>query len=147
MAKKNWPFSETEFFLSSLDIREWPIFKKDWTKNSREWTKKIDRSLILVEFFFGQPKKLRNWPDNWSAKRLTKTKPHGRPSWLTLISESDWKKLERIVRSKRSDYFFCLDKKIKNCQGKKTDQKYMDYRNNYYDWEINWAEQEYYEVS
>ena len=40
--KKNWPVSETgqffvhclDFFLSSLDIREWPIFKKDWTKRS-----------------------------------------------------------------------------------------------------------------
>ena len=38
--KENCPISETEqfflstllIFLSSLDIREWPIFKKDWPK-------------------------------------------------------------------------------------------------------------------
>ena len=46
------------------------IFWKDWTKNSREWTKKI---WDWTNFFFGRPKKMRNRPDNWSTKRLTKT--------------------------------------------------------------------------
>ena len=30
-------------------------------------------SLRLNKFFFGRPKKVRNRPDNWSTKRLTKT--------------------------------------------------------------------------
>ena len=53
-------------------LRDWtiflcPIFKKDWTKNSR-----VDKKNCLVsetrQFSFGRPKKMRNWPDNWSAK-------------------------------------------------------------------------------
>ena len=53
-------------FLSSLDIRQWQTFKKDWTKHSREWTKKIVWSLRKYNFF-GPTKKMRNWLDNWSA--------------------------------------------------------------------------------
>ena len=55
---KNCPVSESRqfsfvhslVFLSSLDIREWPIYKKDWT------------------IFLGPTKKMRNWLDNWLAK-------------------------------------------------------------------------------
>ena len=49
-------------------------------------TKKIQRltknSLRLNKFSFGQPKKVRNRPDNWSTKRLTKT------TWTGLICKS-----------------------------------------------------------
>ena len=76
VGQKNWPVSETGHFfvhsfdfLSSLDIREWPIFKKDWTKNSREWTKKKLSGLWDRTFSFGWPKKMRNWQDNWLAKK------------------------------------------------------------------------------
>ena len=59
------------FFAHSLDIfclhiREWPIFKKDWTKNSREWTKICPVS--ETGQFFWPTQKMRNWPDNWSDK-------------------------------------------------------------------------------
>ena len=73
------------FFLSSLDIRGWPIFKKDWTNNSREQTKKNCLVSEMGHFFFFWPKneKLtqqfvsqRDWP-----------KPHGHPfckhQWCT----------------------------------------------------------------
>ena len=70
--------------LSSLDIREWPIFKKDWTKNSREWTKKIILSLKQDNFLLanqknekltGQLVSQRDWP-----------KPHGPHFCVVLIT-------------------------------------------------------------
>ena len=54
-------------FLSGLDIREWPIFKK------REWAKKIVRSLRRDNFLSANQKKMRKRPNNWLTKRLTKT--------------------------------------------------------------------------
>ena len=60
-------------FLSSLDIREWPIFKKDWTWNSRV-DKKRDNFLLADqknEKLTGQLVGWRDWP-----------KPYGRPSWI-----------------------------------------------------------------
>jgi len=37
----NFFLSAFLIFLSCLDIREGPILKKEWTKNSKEWTKEI----------------------------------------------------------------------------------------------------------
>ena len=45
-------------FLSSLDIRVWPIFKKDLTKNSRQWTKEIVWSLRRIDRTIGWPNRL-----------------------------------------------------------------------------------------
>jgi hypothetical protein len=52
--------------------RDWPKphFQKRLDKKFKRVNKK---DLILDKFFFGRPKKMRNRPDNWSTKRLTKT--------------------------------------------------------------------------
>ena len=57
------------------------IFKKDWTKNSKEWTK------IPWDWtnFFLSPNKMRNRPDNWLTKRLTKT------TWTGLQTKVRWR--------------------------------------------------------
>ena len=47
-----------------------PHFQKRLDKKFKRLNKK---DLILDKFFFGRPKKMRNRPDNWSTKRLTKT--------------------------------------------------------------------------
>ena len=89
VGQKDWPILETGHFfvysldfLSTLDIREWTIFKKGWKKNSRDWTKKCPVSEI-GQFSFGGSKneKLtgqlvsqRDWP-----------KPHGRHFCVVLI--------------------------------------------------------------
>ena len=58
------------FFLVYQKIRAWPKKIQRLTKNS----------LRLNKSFFGRPKKVRNRPDNWLTKRLTKT------TWTGLIS-------------------------------------------------------------
>ena len=59
--------------------RDWPKphFQKRLDKKFKRVNKK---DLILDKFFFGRPKKMRNRPDNWSTKRLTKT------TWTGLLN-------------------------------------------------------------
>ena len=44
------------------------------------------KDLRLDNFFFGRPKKMRNRPNNWSTKRLTKT------TWTGLLSLNGFQK-------------------------------------------------------
>ena len=60
-------------FLSSLDIREWPIFKKDGKKNSKVWTKEIVWSLRRDNFLLFDQKKSEIDCAIGQPKRLTKT--------------------------------------------------------------------------
>ena len=80
--KKLSHLRDKTIFLSSLDNREWPIFKKDWTKNSREWTKKIVQSLRWDNFLLADQKK-------WEIDRTI-----GRPKGLT---KTTWTLLAYIV--------------------------------------------------
>ena len=75
--------------LSILDIRECPIFKKHWTKNSREWTKKMS-SLWDRTIFFWPTKKTRTIG---RPKRLTKSKWSTPDVWLIMINslQIKWK--------------------------------------------------------
>ena len=69
-------WSGSDFFWSTKFLFGTPKFLFSIPKN-QSLTKKIQRltknSLRLNKFFFGPPKKVRNRPDNWSTKRLTKT--------------------------------------------------------------------------
>ena len=77
----NWslsrPIVRLIHFLSSLDIRVWPIFKKGLTKNSKEWAKKVP-SLSKYKSFLAN-KKIReiDWTIGWSIRLI---KSHRRPS-------------------------------------------------------------------
>ena len=69
----------TNFFAHSLEsfvqsfFENWSPSNQRLDKKSRNDKKNNLRSLRLNTFFVGRPKKMRNWPDNWSAKRLNKT--------------------------------------------------------------------------
>ena len=71
------------FFLVYQKIRAWPKKIQRLTKNS----------LRLNNFIFGRPRKVRNRPDNWSTKRLTKT------TWTGLLSfpEKKFKKHKLLI--------------------------------------------------
>ena len=79
-------WSGSDFFWSTKFLFGTPKFVFSIPKN-QSLTKKIQRltknSLRLNKFFLGRPKKVRNRPDNWSTKRLTKT------TWTGLILEID----------------------------------------------------------
>ena len=90
-------------FLSRLDIWEWPMFKKDWTKNSREWTKNFVWSLGLDNYFLADQKieKLteqlisqRDWP-----------KPHGHTSLIFYAIE---------MLGKMTMYFWSVSQKVQD---------------------------------
>ena len=140
LAKKNCPVSETwqffvhpfEFFVQSfLKIGHSLISRLE--KKWREWTKYELSSLWDRTIFFLAEQKNRNWPDNWSAKRLTKTtwtsldgsifvsqtkkkitwlvaqdwpKPHGRPYYLNSRDLTFSSKFCQIYSSRHSGLFF-----------------------------------------
>ena len=59
------------------------------TKKNSETDQKFPET---KQFFFGRPKKMRNRPDNWSTKRLTKTTWTG--LWSTKrLTKSTWTSL------------------------------------------------------
>ena len=81
--RKNCPVSGNFWSVSEFFVQ--PFFEKDWTKNSREWTKKSEQKRSETgQTFFGWPKKMRNRPNNWSTKRLTKT------TWTGLLTKTTW---------------------------------------------------------
>ena len=51
-----------------------------WKRLDKKFKRVNKKDLRLDKFFFGRPKKMRNRPDNWSTKRLTKT------TWTGLLS-------------------------------------------------------------
>ena len=61
-------FVQSLDFLSILDIREWPISKKDWTKIQEGGQKKLSGLWAGTIFFWLTKEKMRNRLDNWSAK-------------------------------------------------------------------------------
>ena len=80
----SWSFSDVHVVLVSLMADQLSgqflidqFLKKTGQKIQESGQNKIDLSDRSI--FFGQPKKMRNWPDNWSAMRLTKT------TWTSLI--------------------------------------------------------------
>ena len=69
-------WSISEFFLVKLWF--FGILKRNFGVPKRNLVDQKNQSLTknslrLNKFFFGRPKKVRNRPDNWSTKRLTKT--------------------------------------------------------------------------
>jgi hypothetical protein len=70
-----------EFFVQSfLKIGHSLISRLD--KKSRDWTKENDCPVSKTgQFFLANQKKKKNWPDNWSAMRLTKT------TWMSHIRD------------------------------------------------------------
>ena len=65
-----------------------PNFKKKLNKKNQSLTKKNSETYQTFpeteQFFFGWPKKMRNRPDNWLTKRLTKT------TWTGLVGRIQW---------------------------------------------------------
>ena len=75
-------WSGSDFFWSTKFLFGIPKFLfsipkyQSLTKKNSETDQKFPET---EQFFFGRPKKMRNRPDNWSTKRLTKT------TWTGLI--------------------------------------------------------------
>ena len=61
-------FFQNLYILGSLEGEQ-----KKIETDQKNVKKKIGRSLRPTKFFFGRPKKMRNRPNNWSTKRLTKS--------------------------------------------------------------------------
>ena len=87
---KKYLFSFREFLVSlwffwSTKFRFGiPKFLFSIPKNQSQAKKNSETDQKFPEteqFFFGRPKKMRNRPDNWSTKRLTKTTWTGLLSW------------------------------------------------------------------
>ena len=82
--KKLTHLRDRTIFLSSLDIKEWPISKKDWTKSSRVWTKKSREGIKKLSglwdgiIFFWSTKENEKLTRQLVAQRDW-PKPHGRP--------------------------------------------------------------------
>ena len=75
--KKFW--SVSEFCLVSLSSRGWTKKSEIDQKKIRDW----QRIFCWVgdwTIFFGRQKEMRNRPDNWSTKRLTKS------TWTPLLT-------------------------------------------------------------
>ena len=72
-------WSGSDFFWSTKFLFGTPKFlfsipkNQSLTKKNSETDQKIFVCSLSGQFFFGQPKKLRNRLDNWSTKRLTKS--------------------------------------------------------------------------
>ena len=120
-------------FLSSLFWKLVTLWYLDWKKNEESEQNMNCPVSETAQFFFLAEQKNRNWPDNWSAKRLTKTtwtsldgsifvsqtkkkitwlvaqdwpKPHGRPYYLNSRDLTFSSKFCQIYSSRHSGLFF-----------------------------------------
>ena len=69
-------WSGSDFFWSTKFLFGIPKFLFSIPKNqslTKKYSETDQKFPETVQFFFGRPKKVRNRPDNWSTKRLTKT--------------------------------------------------------------------------
>ena len=83
--KENCPISETGqfFFVHCLEFYVQSFLKKTGQKIQESEQKRSETGQI----FFSRPKKVRNRPDNWSTKRLTKTTWTG--LWSTIGTDQN----------------------------------------------------------